>query len=278
MKFKKIYIYLLLQFFFILKIYASEVKFEASKIDIVENGNLILAYNSKTKIPTDKVTIDSNRAEYNKEKDIVKFIDDVYFYDSENNTIIEGDEIIYNRKTNLIYSIGKTKINLDNKYEVNSENIYFERIQKKIYGNNKAQIKDLDNNIYNLEDRYNFDLNKNIIYSKKSNIVDNNKNIYYFEDLVINLTNNEIAGKEVKIEFEDSYFGNKKNDPLLKGRSAHSSEENLKIYKAIFSTCNTAKKNCRGWELNSEEFNHDKKKKIFEYKNSWLKVFDYKIF
>ena len=52
----------------------------------------------------------------------------------------------------------------------------------------------------------------------------------------------------------------------------------MKIYKAIFSTCNTENKKCRGWELKSEEFNHDKEKKIFEYKNSWLKIFNQNIF
>ena len=52
----------------------------------------------------------------------------------------------------------------------------------------------------------------------------------------------------------------------------------LKVYKAVFSTCNIENKKCRGWELNTDEFNHDKKKKIFEYKNSWLKIFDYKVF
>ena len=29
--------------------------------------------------------------------------------------------------------------------------------------------------------------------------------------------------------------------------------------------------------IKSEEFVHDKKNKIFEYKNSWLKIFDKKI-
>ena len=81
--------------------------------------------------------------------------------------------------------------------------------------------------------------------------------------MVINLKNNEIAGKEIKVEFEKSYFGNKQND-LLKGRLI-SNDNEKKIYKKIFSTCNTLNKICRGWELNSKEFNHDKQKKIFEY-------------
>ena len=54
-------------------------------------------------------------------------------------------------------------------------------------------------------------------------------------------------------------------------------DDELKVYKAVFSTCNINNKKCRGWELSTDEFKHDKKKKIFEYKNSWLRIFDYKL-
>ena len=37
-------------------------------------------------------------------------------------------------------------------------------------------------------------------------------------------------------------------------------------------------KNCRGWELQSEIFTHNKTKKLFEYEKSWFKVFEKKIF
>ena len=40
----------------------------------------------------------------------------------------------------------------------------------------------------------------------------------------------------------------------------------LKVYKAVFSTCNIENKKCRGWELNTDEFNHDKKKKFLNIK------------
>ena len=91
------------------------------------------------------------------------------------------------------------------------------------------------------------------------------------------MENNAIVGKELKINFMDSYFGNPDNDPILKGRGATTDEEKTKIYKVAFTTCNTENKKCPGWELQSEEFIHDKKKKVFEYKNSWLKIFDKKI-
>ena len=94
--------------------------------------------------------------------------------------------------------------------------------------------------------------------------MDKNKNKYIFENLILNLKTNEIIGKELKVEFKDSYFGNENNDPTLKGRSSYSNKDELKVYKAVFSTCNTQNKKCRGWELNSGEFRHDKTKKIFE--------------
>ena len=55
-----------------------------------------------------------------------------------------------------------------------------------------------------------------------------------------------------------------------------SNKQNTKIYKTVFSTCNKKNKNCRGWELQSEIFTHNKTKKLFEYEKSWLKVFEKK--
>ena len=57
-----------------------------------------------------------------------------------------------------------------------------------------------------------------------------------------------------------------------------SNNEETKIYKTVFSTCNTTNKSCPGWEIETEEFTHDKVNKVFNYKNSWLKLFDQEIF
>ena len=52
-----------------------------------------------------------------------------------------------------------------------------------------------------------------IITSKEAIVTDKNINKYFFENSKINLKINEIIGK-VFVEFEDSFFGNKNNDPL----------------------------------------------------------------
>ena len=65
---------------------------------------------------------------------------------------------------------------------------------------------------------------------------------------------------------------------MLRGRSTVSNNEKTTIHKAVFSTCNTDEKKCRGWELQSDKFIHNKTERIFEYKDSWLKVFDKRLF
>ena len=258
--------------------FSDEIQIDSTNMDIVNNGNSIIANNAEVRIPAERMKILSKKANYEKITDILTFQEDVILIDEKNEIIIEGNLIKYEKNKNLIYSEGKTELKIENEYKVNSSNIYYDRTSSIIYSSKETLIEDKDNNFYILKDGFEFEIVNEIIKSKKSIIIDKNNNKYVFENLLLNLNINEIAGKELKVQFEKSYFGNKNNDPQLKGRSSYSNEDELKVYKAVFSTCNIENKNCRGWELNSDEFKHDKVKKIFEYKNSWLKIFDYKIF
>ena len=38
----------------------------------------------------------------------------------------------------------------------------------------------------------------------------------------------KLLEKKLKVEFENNYFGNPNNDPVLKGRSAYSNDEEFK--------------------------------------------------
>ena len=261
-----------------LNAFSDEIQIDSTNMDIVNNGNSIIANNAEVRIPAERMKILSKKANYEKITDILTFQEDVILIDEKNEIIIEGNLIKYEKNKNLIYSEGKTELKIENEYKVNSSNIYYDRTSSIIYSSKETLIEDGDNNFYILKDGFEFEIVNEIIKSKKSIIIDKNNNKYVFENLLLNLKINEIVGKELKVQFEKSYFGNKNNDPQLKGRSSYSNEDELKVYKAVFSTCNIENKNCRGWELNSDEFKHDKVKKIFEYKNSWLKIFDYKIF
>ena len=267
-------------FFLLLQgiLFADKININSSKMKVLEEGNIITGLDVKADIPNKKIEIEGDKSIYDKEKKQLTIIKNVKFFDNLKNFYIEGEKVIYYQKNDLVQTFGKTFVRVEDKYYIYSKNLIYDRIKQKIYTDEETIIKDKKLNIFNLEDNFIFDINNEIISSDKTNIIDDYNNEYMFENAKIDLKNNVIVGKELKINFMDSYFGNPNNDPILKGRGATSNENKTKIYKAAFTTCNTVNKKCPVWELQSSEFTHDKQNKVFQYKNSWLKIFDKKVF
>ena len=258
--------------------FSDEIKFNSSNIKVLDKGNIVTALNVEAYIPDKKIRIEGDKSIYDKKNSKLTIINNVKFNDNIKNVYIEGQKVIYNQSNEIIQTFGKTFIRIEDKYYIHSKDLFYNRNLQKISTNKETVIKDDKDNIFNLEDNFEFDIKNEIISSDKTNIIDNNNNEYNFEIAKIDLKNNQIAGKELKVDFKDSYFGNPNNDPILKGRGATSDKDKTTIYKVAFTTCNTENKKCPGWELQSEEFVHDKKNRVFEYKNSWLKLFNKKIF
>ena len=277
MNYKVIFYIFIIFALFEKSVFSEEININSSNIKVLEKGNIINALNVKANIPSKKIEIEGDKSIYDKKNSQLTIINNVKFFDNLKNIYLEGEKVIYNQLTDLVQTFGKTFIRIEDKYYVYSNNLFYDRKLQKIYTDKETIIKDKKQNVFNLEDNFVFDINNEIITSDKTNIIDNNNNEYGFEKAKIDLKNNAIAGKELKVNFMDSYFGNPDNDPILKGRGATSNENKTKIYKAVFTTCNTENKKCPGWEIQSEEFTHDKINKVFEYKNSWLKIFDKKV-
>ncbi len=256
---------------------AETIFFDSKNVKIEENGNMIFATKGKANIPSSNLIIEGDKFIYNKKISELIIIDDVKYFDSENKVYIESQKIIYNEIENIIFSKGDTYIKYEDNYEINSSDILYNRVLNEISSNELTKITDQNQNKFLFNKGLIFELVPEIISSKEVNVVDQNLNNYFFEDSRIKLKINEIAGKEISINFEDSFFGNKKNDPLLKGKSVISNDDKTKIYKTVFSTCNKLNKNCRGWEIQSNIFTHNKSKQLFEYEKSWFKVFDKKV-
>ena len=275
----RLILYIILCLFCLNKtLYANEIFFDSKDLKIKQEGNMIFATNGFAKIPSKGIEVEGDKFIYNKLISELTIIDNVKYFDNNKNIYIESEKLIYNQISNIIFSEGKTFIKLEDQYKVDSSNILYDRNLMKISSKKNTLVNDSNKNKYKFKDGFLFNIVKEIISSKKTNIIDANDNYYFFENSKVNLKTNEIVGKEVKVDFIDSYFGNDKNDPILKGKSTTSDNEKTKIYKTVFSTCSLENKSCRGWELQSEEFTHDKVKKLFEYKNSWLKIFDKKVF
>jgi len=278
MKIKFILFLFFQSIFFNSILYSDEVEIVSDNIKILDNGNIIESIQTNAIIKSKGLYIEGDYSVYNKRTEIIKFEKNVLFNDRTKNIKVETANAKYNKQLDILETVGATNINIENRYEIISSNMFYDRRSQKIYSNRETTIKDIDGNIYNLENSFQFDLNNEIITTEKTNIIDTDNNIYIFENSKINLLTKEILGKDLKIDFVNNYFGIPNNDPILKGRSAVSNDKQTKIYKTVFSTCNTENKSCPGWEIETEEFTHDKINKVFNYKNSWLKLFDQEIF
>ncbi len=269
-------------FFFILfinsNVKADTIFFDSKNIKVEENGNMIYATKGKAKIPSKNIIIDGDKFIYDKKISELIVFDNVKYLDYENGAIIKTNKLIYNEIKNTVFSQNDTFIELEKKYEVFSSNVFYERNLMKISSKEPTEIDDNKNNKFIFNKGLVFDVTKEIVSSKRALVIDSNLNNYFFENSKVNLKSNEIVGKEIKVDFENSFFGDKNNDPILKGKSVTSNNLETKIYKSAFSTCNMKDKNCRGWELQSNVFIHNKTEKLFEYEKSWFKVFDKRVF
>ncbi len=256
---------------------AQTVFFDSKNIKIEKNGNMVFASKGVAEIPSKNLKIEGEKFVYDRENFELTIFDNVKYIDTENDIIIESQKMIFSELENKLLSQSETNIAYKKNYKIKTSNISYNINSKKILSKDYTEVSDNFDNIFLFSEGLIFDMFKEIISSKKISIKDQNNNKYFFENSKLNLKQNEIAGKELKIDFEDSFFGNENNDPVLKGSSIISNERNTRIFKTVFSTCNKTGKNCRGWELQSEIFTHDKIKKLFEYEKSWLKVFNKKL-
>ena len=259
-------------------LFADTIFFDSKNIKIENDGEMIYASKGVANIPSKSLMIEGDKFIYDKANSELTIFDDIKYIDQQNDIIIKSQKMIYNELTNIVLSQSKTLITVENNYEINSSDIFYDRNLNKISTQKFTEVNDKAQNEFIFSNGFVFDALKEIISSKKVVIKDKNLNKYFFENSKLNLKINEIVGKEVFVDFEDSFFGNKNNDPALKGSSIISNDKNTKIFKTVFSTCNAENKSCRGWELQSELFTHNKLEKLFEYKKSWLKVFDKKLF
>ena len=163
MKIKNLIIFICLIFILIPELFAEEVEFEASNMEIKDNGNIVFAYNSNTSIPNKNIYIKSKNVKYDKKKNIIIFTGKVLFNDTAKDIIIEGDKIIYERLNNLIYSKGSTNFNIKKEYVIKSSDVYYNREKQIIYSDQKTEVYDSDKNIYKLPDKFIFEIRNELI-------------------------------------------------------------------------------------------------------------------
>ncbi len=266
----------LLIFFFIFlslykNTYADQFLFETSKIDITEGGKYIYASDGKAISADKNLIIEANNFEYSKELKKLKAFKGNALFKSDDFRIefgeIELDQI------NLIVT-AKNEVQIyDNKKEMSIETdmIIYDRKISVIQSQSISYLKDKFQNEF-IAEKFIYDIPKNLLKLENVKLKDNQNNNFQVDLAFIDTNLNRLVGKDVLINLNNTSF-NTGNEPRLKGNSVEHNNEITEINKGVFTTCKKTGK-CPPWQLSAEKITHNKQKKVIEYKNAWLNLYD----
>ena len=259
--------------------YSDEFTFMVTDLEILEN-NTIYKGNNRGKVITDsQVELVSDNFEYLKKINRLEANGNVQLTDIKSDVIINTEKMFYLKSEEIIYTLGKTLVNVGDKYIIEGFDLTFLKNKMILSSDKKTTITDNDSNIYTL-DQFQYLIDQEILKGVKV-YISNDKEIekkdnYYFENVFYNLKKKEFLGKDVDIKFHKKLFNNEKNDPRVKATSGYGNQYNTFLNKGIFTSCKETDK-CPPWKISAKKIQHDKINKQIIYKNAWLELYDFPV-
>ena len=251
---------------------AEEINFEANSIELIDKDKRIIA-KKNIKIFNEKETIYADEMDYDKQKQIIKAKGNIRIENLAQNLKILGDELTYFKKQERIILNKNVKINYDRKLSFNTNEVVYDKNKDQIIVNSASYIEDDFGNKIS-SDKSKFLLNEGLLKVNSVEMTDEINNKYFFKNAMINFNSDEIIADGIKIDFFKTSFGNKDNDPRLRGNYVYSNNNQSLIKKGVFTTCKKNRDKCPPWQFKAHEIKHDKSKKTIYYKNAWLEIYD----
>ncbi|WP_435165114.1 LPS-assembly protein LptD [Candidatus Pelagibacter bacterium nBUS_28] len=230
--------------------------------------------NSKAVNENNSITASS--LEYDKITNIFVARKNAVVTDLEKETNIYADEISYFKNEEKIFTKGKTKALIQNKYKFNSENVFYHRNSNNLFSQKNSSVEDDNGNIYKLKN-FSYNISKELLKGKRIEVLakvnDEKTDQYFFSEGFFNFKDKSHLAKDTKIKTHKSVFGDENQDPRIYGSSSLSDQKKTIINNAIFTSCKI-NDNCPPWSIKAETITHDKIKKDMIYKNAILKIYD----
>ena len=268
------FLYIIIFILFTNSTISDEFEVKSNSIDVKDGGNIINAYGAVEVISNNNITIKSEKSILDKNKSLLISSGNVILLDEENNLKIKADEVIFDRENNKLTVQGKAIIIFEDDYILNSEKVVYDKKLNTIYSNENSILKDIIGNKTKFK-KFNLDLNKKIAKVYELNFADVDNNKFLLNEAFIDLEKRKIAGKDLKLFFDKSILGNIENDPRIYGNSVLSNDDETIVKKGVFTSCKfNENEKCPPWEMRAKEIKHDKKKKIIEYKDAYLRIYD----
>jgi LPS-assembly protein len=252
-----------------------DIVITANKAIYLKNDEKIITIGN-SKVLSNNNTIEAYNLEYDKFKNIFEAKKNAVVNDFEKKTTIYADEITYLKNEEKIFTKGKTKALVKNKYKFNSENVSYYRNLGDLISQKRSVLEDDSENIYKLKN-FTYNINEQLLKGKEVEVlvkVENNKiDKFFFSEGFFNFKDKSHLAKETKIKIHKEVFGDENQDPRIYGSSSLSNQNKTIVNNAIFTSCKL-NDNCPPWSIKAEKITHDKIKKDMIYKNAILKIYD----
>ena len=233
------------QILFFNKLFAKEIEFDASDIEISDGQNLTTANNGIAKIKDDGIIIEGEKIKYFKDKSLI-IVEQGKISKIDLNVNITSGRIEYNLEIGNINFTDKVGIeDKINKLIIYSDKIGYDLGSQKIFGKGYTKIIDEFENIYEVSG-FQYSIKDRIIKLANTKVSDRNKNTFDLEVAYLDLNKKEIVAKDVGLNFKISE--NSENEPRLKGRSLVSDEKNTIVKKVLLHSVKKGKMSSMGNE------------------------------
>ena len=249
---------------------ASEFRFEVKKIQISQDNNKIIADKGRAISSDNDLEIYADSFEYKKNKKILEAFGNGKASILSKNLSIKFDSATIDQIKEIIIATGNVEIyQIDNKIKIETNEILFDKKNNLISSKDKTSLDDSNGNIYSA-DNFKFEMNKNLLRLINLEMKDKNSNLVKSELAFVNTKTGRLFGKDINIDFDPSNF-QQNNDARLKAKSIENDENITILKKGVFTTCKK-RDGCPPWQISAAEVKHDKKMKRIEYKNAFLKL------
>ena len=228
---------------------SDEFTFRVTDLEILEN-NTIYKGNNRGKIITDtQVELESDNFIYLEKINRLETNGNVILTDIRNNVIIKAEKMFYLKSEEIIYTLGKTFVNVDGQYDIVGYDLTFLKNKMILSSNKETTITDINSNVYKLA-QFEYSINEELLKGEKvfyrRNEKENKEDEYFFETAFFNLKKSEFLGTETITKFHKTLFDNEDNDPRVIAASSYGDEYNTYSEKAVFTSCKKTDK-CPPW-------------------------------
>jgi len=227
----------------------------------------------------DELNINALEVHVDKGGRIIYAEGEVEITDTKQNLILT-EKAEYDKSKNLAKALGRTNIITSEKFKVSGRNIFYDNQKKIIYSNDDTIISDRDGNKI-FVNMFNYLTEKNMFLSKGNiKILDKRNNEYFFSEIYIDEKKRKIVGSDVKVFInEEGSKTDKDNQPRLFANSATISDDDVIFEKGIFTTCkNRGEGKCPPWTIKAKQIKHNKTKKTIYYDDAVVEIYDFPIF